>query len=213
MSRTLGRVATAAVGAVAAAATLAGCHFARPAAGSTTNSTPRPVASTSTSPVANASTSPVANASSPPAPTAATRLADAPALVVQCAVQSAGLRPTGQDWFQGGRVVINQTDAVDFDTWWQAHFTPGPYSQTFVIDGHRTHYLAFGATWVRKNGRWVPTHTARNDPQAQQTSLYAWSLWTAAHDKLPPAVCGTTTSARQLQAQVFGTSQADPWSS
>ena len=87
---------------------------------------------------------------------------------------------------------------------------PGPYPQTFVIDGHRTHYLAFGATWVRKGGLWVPTHTARNDPVAQHTSLYAWSLWAAAQDRLPPLVCGTSVTAAGLQAQVFGPS-GNPW--
>lgn len=191
MSRISRRTVTAAA-AVTAAVALAGCHFAHPPPGSTSGSTPQPV-TTST------------------AATAATRLADAPALLVQCAVNTAGVRPVGQSWFQGGKVTINSGDAVDFDTWWRAHFTPGPYPQTFVIDGHRTHYLAFGATWVRRNGQWVPSHTALNDPKAQRTSLYAWSLWAAAHDRLPPAVCGTSASARRLQTQVFGSSETNPW--
>ena len=141
---------------------------------------------------------------------AAVRLADAPALLVQCAISTAGLRPGSQSWLQGSSVRITATNAVDFQNWFRTHDAPGPYSQTFVIDGRRTHYLAFGATWVRKGGLWVPTHTARNDPVAQHTSLYAWSLWAAAQDRLPPLVCGTSVTAAGLQAQVFGPS-SNPW--
>jgi hypothetical protein len=114
------------------------------------------------------------------------RLADAPALLVQC------------------------TNALDFEGWFHSHDTPGPYPQTFVIDGHATHYLAFGATWLHKDGQWVPAHTALNDPAAQRTSIYAWSLWAAANDRLPPLVCGNSVTARGLQAQVFGAS-GNPW--
>ena len=141
---------------------------------------------------------------------AAVRLADAPALLVQCAISTAGLRPGSQSWLQGSSVRITATNAVDFQNWFRTHDAPGPYSQTFVIDGRRTHYLAFGATWVRKGGLWVPTHTARNDPVAQHTSLYAWSLWAAAQDRLPPLVCGTSVTAAGLQAQIFGPS-GNPW--
>ena len=141
---------------------------------------------------------------------AAVRLADAPALLVQCAIRTAGLRPGNQSWLQGSSVRITTTNAVDFQNWFAVHDAPGPYSQTFVIDGHRTHYLAFGATWVRKGGLWVPTHTARNDPVAQHTSLYAWSVWAAAQDRLPPLVCGTSVTAAGLQAQIFGPS-GNPW--
>jgi hypothetical protein len=152
-----------------------------------------------------------------PKPTAArtsdpvgARLADAPALLVQCAIRQAGLRPGSQDWMQGLNVRINSTNALNFDTWFRGHDTPGPYQQTFVIDGHRTHYLAFGATWLRKNGQWVPAHTALTDPQAQRTSIYAWSLWTAAQGRLPPQVCGTSVTVSALQAEVFGPA-ANPW--
>jgi hypothetical protein len=138
------------------------------------------------------------------------RLADAPALLVQCAISQAGLRPGSQDWLQGLRVRITTTNALNFESWFRSHDTPGPYPQTFVIDGHQTHYLAFGATWMHKNGRWVPAHTALNDPAAQRTSIYAWSLWAAANDRLPPLVCGTSVTARGLQAQVFGPS-GNPW--
>ena len=138
------------------------------------------------------------------------RLADAPALVVQCAISQAGLRPGSQDWLQGSNVRITATNALDFEGWFHSHDTPGPYPQTFVIDGHPTHYLAFGATWLHKNGQWVPAHTALNDPAAQRTSIYAWSLWAAAHDKLPLLVCGNSVTARGLQAQVFGAS-GNPW--
>jgi hypothetical protein len=140
----------------------------------------------------------------------AIRLADAPALLVQCAIRTAGLRPGSQDWLQGLSVHINSTNATDFDTWFRSHDTPGPYQQTFVIDGHRTHYLAFGATWLRKGGQWVPTHTALNDPLAQRTSIYAWSLWAAGQDRLPALVCGTSATAAGLQAQVFGPA-GNPW--
>jgi hypothetical protein len=87
----------------------------------------------------------------------------------------------------------------------------GPYRQTFRIDGHLTHDLAFGATWLRRRGQWVPTHTALADPAARRTSRYAYAVWTAANDRLPPAVCGTGVSIRRLQAQVFGSRTADPW--
>jgi hypothetical protein len=141
---------------------------------------------------------------------AAVRLADAPALLVQCAIRTAGLRPGSQSWLQGLSVHITNTNAVDFQNWFRTHDAPGPYPQTFVIDGHRTHYLAFGATWVPKGGLWVPTHTARNNVMAQRTSLYAWSLWAAAQDRLPPQVCGTSVTAAGLQAQIFGAS-GNPW--
>jgi len=141
---------------------------------------------------------------------AAVRLADAPALLVQCAIRTAGLRPDGQSWLRGTSVHITSANATDFQDWFRAHDAPGPYPQTFVIDGHRTHYLAFGATWVRRGHLWVPTHTARNSPQAERTSLYAWSLWAAARDRLPPAVCGTSVTAAGLQAQVYG-APGNPW--
>ncbi len=135
---------------------------------------------------------------------AAIRLADAPALMVQCAIRQAGLRPGGQAWLTGLNMHITASNAASFETWFHSHDTPGPYPQTFVIDGHPTHYLAFGAAWLHKGGQWVPAHTALSDPQAQRTSIYAWSLWTAAQDRLPPQVCGTSVTARELQAQVFG---------
>lgn len=138
------------------------------------------------------------------------RVADAPALLVQCAIRTAGLRPGDQDWLQGQAVRITPTNALNFQTWFRGHDTPGPYPQTFVIDGHRTHYLAFGATWQNKDGQWVPTHTARNDPMAQRTSIYAWSLWAAAQDRLPPVVCGNSVTAKNLQNQVYGP-VANPW--
>ncbi len=145
-----------------------------------------------------------------PSNPAAVRVADAPALLVQCAIRTAGLRPGSQSWLNGLSVHIDSTNAIDFENWFRTHDAPGPYPQTFVIDGHRTHYLAFGATWVRKGDMWVPTHTARNSPQAQRTSLYGWSLWTAAQDRLPPPVCGTSVTAAGLQAQVYGSS-GNPW--
>ena len=139
------------------------------------------------------------------------RLADAPALLVQCAIHQAGLRPGSQAWLQGLNVRINSANADGFTAWFRTHDTPGPYQQTFVIDGHRTHYLAFGAAWLQKNGHWVPAHTARNDPQAQRTSIYAWSLWAAAQDRLPAVVCGAAADARQLQAEAFGSAVSNPW--
>ena len=142
---------------------------------------------------------------------AAVRVADAPALLVQCAIRTAGLRPGSQSWLNGLSVHIDSTNAIDFQNWFRTHDAPGPYSQTFVIDGHRTHYLAFGAQWVRKGDMWVPTHTARSSPQAQRTSLYAWSLWAAAQDRLPEPVCGSTVTAAGLQAQVFGATASNPW--
>ena len=146
-----------------------------------------------------------------PANPAAVRLADAPALLVQCAIRTAGLRPGSQSWLHGLDVHITSTNALDFQNWFRTHDAPGPYPQTFMIAGHRTHYLAFGAAWVRKGGLWVPAHTARNSPQAQRTSLYGWSLWAAAQDELPAPVCGGAATARGLQAQVYGSAAPDPW--
>ena len=188
MTARAGRTVAAVIGGIA----LAGCHFAVV-----------PPRATSSHP---ATSTPAGNAP-------AQRLADAPALLVQCAIDQAGLRPaTGQDWLNDGKVSITTTNAADFSTWWRGHDTPGPYTGTFLIDGHRTHYLAFGATWVKKHGQWVPQHTARADPAAEQESLYGWASWAALNDKLPPAVCGTSVTAQQLQAQVFGTSGTpDPW--
>jgi hypothetical protein len=185
MAARAGRAVAAVIGGIA----LAGCHFAVVPPKDTGNS----------------------GASAANAP--AQRLADAPALLVQCAIDQAGLRPVGQDWLRGGKVSITTTDAADFSTWWRANAAAiGPYPETFVIDGHHTHYLVFGATWVKKNGQWAPKHTARNDPVAERQSLSGWATWAALNDKLPPAVCGTSVTARQLQAQVFGTSDtADPW--
>jgi hypothetical protein len=140
------------------------------------------------------------------------RLADAPALLVQCAIRQAGLRPGNQSWLQGQNVHISTQTADSFIAWFRSHDTPGPYAQTFVIDGHQTHYLAFGATWLHKNGQWVPAHTALDDPQARRTSIYAWSVWAAAQDRLPALVCGTSITASALQDQVFGP-VGNPWSS
>jgi hypothetical protein len=178
------------VAALIAGVALAGCHFAVVP--------PKPAAH------------PSVQGAPPNAPVQ--RLADAPALLVQCAADRIGLRPAGQDWLKDGKVSITSTDAADFNTWWRAHETPGPYPESFTIDGHLTHYLSFGATWVRQGGQWVPQHIGHSDPLAQQQSLYGWAAWAAQNDRLPPAVCGTSLSARQLQAQVFGSSgAADPW--
>src|SRR5579864_2253675 len=136
-----GRRGMTAVAALAAACTaLAGCQLALP---------PKP--------------GPTATRAGNPA---TVRLADAPALLVQCAISHAGLRPGSQDWLQGQRVRISATNALNFETW---------------FDAHQTHYLAFGATWARKGGQWVPTHTALSDPLAERTSMYGWALWAAAN--------------------------------
>ena len=188
MTARSGRAVAAVIGGIA----LAGCHFAVVPP--------------------KATSSPGASASAGAAGAPMQRLADAPALLVQCAIDQAGLRPaTGADWIRGGKVSISATDAADFSTWWRAHDTPGPYPETFVIDGHRTHFLSFGATWITKNGEWVPQHSARTDPVAEQESLYGWTTWAALHNKLPAAVCGTSVNAHKLQAQVFGASAPDPW--
>ena len=176
----------AAAAVVAAGLALAGCSLDLPP-----KPTPRPTATHAGNP-------------------AVIRLADAPALLVQCAIHQAGLRPGSQAWLHGLSVRITPTNAGSFETWFHSHDTPGPYPQTFVIDGHQTHYLAFGATWLDKSGQWVPVHTARDDPQAQRTSIYAWSLWAAAQDRLPPLVCGTSVTAHDLQAEVFGPA-GNPW--
>jgi len=189
MTARTGRTVAALIGGIA----LAGCHFAVVPPKAT--GSPR------------APSTPAGNAS-------AQRLADAPALLVQCAIDRAGLRPAaGQNWLHDGKVSITSTNAADFDSWWRGHDTPGPYTETFVIDGHRTHYLAFGATWVKKNSQWVPQHAARTDPVAEQQSLYGWATWAALNNKLPPAVCGTSVTAQQLQAQVFAGAPGtgDPW--
>lgn len=185
-----GPVAAVAAGAVAAGAMLAGCHFAV------------------VPPKHTAGASPTASLRNP----YGYRLADAPALLTQCAVDTAGLRPgTGLDWFVNGKVTVNTTNADNFSSWWVTHNKPGPYPQTFVIDGHRTHYLEFGTTWVKSGSLWVPTHVGDRNPQALRYSLAAWTSWAALNGKLPPAVCGTGLTARQLQEQVFGTGTPNPW--
>ena len=42
-------------------------------------------------------------------------------------------------------------------------------------------------------------------------SLTAWTAWTAVNGKLPPAVCGPSVTASQLQARIFGHGTPDPW--
>jgi hypothetical protein len=142
---------------------------------------------------------------------AAVRLADAPALLVQCAIRTAGLRPGSQSWLSGLSVHVTSTNAIDFQNWFRTHDAPGPYPQTFVIDGHRTHYLEFGTTWVKSGSVWMPAHVGNQNPQAMDYSLTAWTAWTAVNGKLPPAVCGTSLTASQLQAQIFGNGTPDPW--
>ena len=125
---------------------------------------------------------------------------------------SAGLRPgTGLDWFSHGQVTVNTTNADDFNSWWITHSKPGPYPQTFTIDGHRTHYLEFGTTWVKSGGLWVPAHVGNENPEALRYSLAAWTSWAALNGKLPPAVCGTSLTGSQLQAQIFGSGTPNPW--
>src|ERR1700733_10918791 len=148
----------------------------------------------------------------PPTPPSGPRRAAPPALLTQCAVDTAHLRPgTGQDWFSRGQVTVNTTNADNFTSWWRTHDKPGPYPQTFVIDGHRTPYLESGTSWVKSGSLWVPAHVGNANPQALRYSLAAWSSWTALNGKLPPAVCGTALTARQLQAQIFGSGTPDPW--
>jgi hypothetical protein len=176
--------------AIAAGALLAGCHFAvvPPKKGA-------------------AGASPTASLRNP----YGHRLADAPALLIQCAVDTADLRPgPGLDWFTGGRVTITTTNADNFSSWWATHDKPGPYPQTFVIDGHRTHYLEFGTRWVKSGSLWKPAQ-AGDRPLALRYSLAAWTNWAAANGKLPPEVCGTALTARQLQQQIFGSGTPNPW--
>lgn len=178
-----------AAAAVAAGALLAGCHFA-------------------VVPPKNHAASATATLSDP----YGYRLADAPALLIQCAVNTAGLRPgTGLNWFSNGKVTVSTTNADNFSSWWRAHDKPGPYPQTFVIDGHRTHYLEFGTTWVKSGSLWVPAHTGSTNPLAMDHSLIAWTNWTAVNGRLPAPVCGTGLTARQLQAQIFGNATPNPW--
>ena len=185
MKRMLARGGRAAA-AIAAGAMLAGCHFA-------------------VVPPKNHAASASASLRDP----YGYRLADAPALLTQCAVDTAGLRPgPGLDWFSDGKVTINTTNADNFSGWWHAHDKPGPYPQTFVIGGRRTHYLEFGTPWVKRGSLWVPAHTGST---ALDYSLIAWTNWTAVNGKLPPAVCGTGLTARQLQTQIFGNGTPNPW--
>ena len=131
-----------AVAAIAAAALLAGCQFAV------------------VPPKKHAAASPTASLRDP----YGYRLADAPALLAQCAVDTAHLQPgPGLDWFSHGQVTVNSTNAANFASWWDTHNKPGPYPQTFVIDGHRTHYLEFGTPWVKSGTLWVPARAWRPD--------------------------------------------------
>ena len=97
MGRMLARSGRAAA-ALAAAVILAGCHFAVVP--------PKHTAS------------PRASRSAAMADPYAARAADAPALMVQCAVNQAGLRPgNGLDWFSHGQVSIDTTNAGNFTSW------------------------------------------------------------------------------------------------
>jgi hypothetical protein len=177
------------VAAVTAGALLAGCQFAV------------------VPPKKHAAASPAASLRNP----YGYRLADAPALLTQCAVDTAHLQPgTGLNWFSHGQVTVNTTNADNFTSWWGTHNKPGPYPQTFVIDGHQTHYLEFGTRWVKSGRLWVPTR-AGDQTLAMDYSLAAWTAWTALNGKLPPAVCGTSRTASQLQARIFGNGTPDPW--
>src|SRR5262252_4282166 len=93
--------AAAAAGVALAGVALAGCGFALPP-----TSKPHPTH---------------------PANPAAVRLADAPALLVQCAIRTAGLRPGSQSWLQGLSVRITSANATDFRNWFATHDAPGPY--------------------------------------------------------------------------------------
>lgn len=178
-----------AVAAIAAGALLAGCQFAV------------------VPPKKDAAASPTASLRDP----FGYRLADAPALLTQCAVDTAHLQPgPGLDWFSHGQVTINTTNADNFTSWWDTHNKPGPYPQTFVIDGHRTHYLEFGTRWVKRGRLWVPTRLG-DRTLAMNYSLAAWTAWAALHGKLPPAVCGTSLTASLLQARIFGNGTPNPW--
>jgi hypothetical protein len=106
----------------------------------------------------------------PPNPQAL-RLADAPALVVQCAISSGRLRPGRAGWLRGDSVRITPADAAGFEAWWRSH------------------------------GR----------VQVRGSPLSAWALWAAAHARLPPPVCGSAVTARQLQQRVYGAATPDPW--
>jgi len=64
---------------------------------------------------------------------------------------------------------------------------------------------------VKSGSLWMPAHVGNQNPQALDYSLTAWTAWTALNGKLPPAVCGTSLTARQLQAQIFGNGTPDPW--
>ena len=140
------------------------------------------------------------------------RLLDAPALLTQCLVSQSGLRPgTGLSWFRDGKVTVSTGNASDFQAWWQAHDKPGPYPQTFRIAGHQTRYLEFGTPWVKRGTLWVPANTGDTNRKALQYSLIAWANWTAANDRLPAGICGSSVTATQVQDQVFGTSTPNPW--
>ena len=57
----------------------------------------------------------------------------------------------------------------------------------------------------------MPAHVGNANPLALRYSLAAWTAWTALNGKLPPPVCGTTLTASQLQAQIFGSGTPNPW--
>ena len=179
-----------AVAAIAAGALLAGCQFAV------------------VPPKKHAAASPTASLRNP----YGYRLADAPALLTQCAVDTAGLQPgTGLDWFSHGQVTINTTNADNFTSWWayaqQAGTVPADVRHRRPPDplpGVR-HLLGqerqpVGARPRRRPGRWPWTTRWPPGPRGPQLN-----------GKLPPAVCGTSVTASQLQAQIFGNGTPDPW--
>lgn len=56
-------------------------------------------------------------------------------------------------------------------------------------------------------------YRANDEISVAGKTLTEWTQWSAANDKLPAAVCGTSASARTLQKQVFAKDPAagDPW--
>jgi hypothetical protein len=119
-----------------------------------------------------------------PSPTSSTtslRSADAPALIVQCALSEGHLKPpTGlyvppgeTPWLQGKRVAITAKNDASFNDWYSGN-------DALVVTGKQ---------------------------------LMEWAQLLASSGTLPSALCGSSTSASQLQKQVFENDPAagNPW--
>jgi len=69
------------------------------------------------------------------------------------------------------------------------------------------------SAWVWAEARFNSWYRANSGISVAGKTLTQWVQWTAANDKLPAEVCGSSVTASALQRQVFGKDPAagNPW--